>query len=111
VARGVDDVDFDPLERDCRVFRQDRDPPLLLQVVGIHDPLFNHLIVAKHFGLAQHGVDERRLAVVDVRDDGDVAHVGAGRRVGQGGRRRGGGLGGGRVWGGGGVGGRWEKGK
>jgi hypothetical protein len=25
--------------------------------------------------LPQHGVDQRRLAVVDVRDDGDVAKI------------------------------------
>jgi hypothetical protein len=28
--------------------------------------------------LPQHGVDQRRLAVVDVRDDGDVAKIHAG---------------------------------
>jgi hypothetical protein len=31
-------------------------------------------------GLVQHGIDERRLAVVNVRDDGDVANVGSTRR-------------------------------
>ena len=35
--------------------------------------------------LAEHGVDERRLAVVHVRDDGHVAQVGAdGGRAGRG---------------------------
>jgi hypothetical protein len=36
----------------------------------------------KHAGLAQHGVDKGGLAVVDVRDDRDVADVGAGRHAG-----------------------------
>ena len=35
---------------------------------------------AERAGLAQHRVHERGLAVVDVRDDGDVAQVGADRR-------------------------------
>ena len=34
---------------------------------------------AERAGLAEHRVDERGLAVVDVGDDGDVAQVGAGR--------------------------------
>ena len=33
------------------------------------------LIVAERAGLAEHLVDERRLAVVDVRDDGDVTDL------------------------------------
>ena len=35
------------------------------------------LVRGEHAGLAQHGVDQRGLAVVDVRDDRDVADVGA----------------------------------
>ena len=31
------------------------------------------LVVAELAALAQQGVDQRRLAMVDVRDDGDVA--------------------------------------
>ena len=38
-------------------------------------PLLYRLVVAEHLGLPEHGVDERGLAVVDVRDDGDVADV------------------------------------
>jgi hypothetical protein len=32
-------------------------------------------VLAEGAGLAEHGVDERGLAVVDVRDDRDVAEV------------------------------------
>ena len=59
-------------------------------------PLLHRLVLAEHLGLPEHRVDERGLAVVDVRDDGDVADVLAelGREVlgglgGRGGRRRG----------------------
>ena len=33
------------------------------------------LVLAEDAGLPEHRVDERRLAVVDVGDDGDVADV------------------------------------
>ena len=33
------------------------------------------LVLAERAGLPEHRVDERRLAVVDVRDDRDVAQV------------------------------------
>ena len=44
--------------------------------VGIHDEVDDVLVVPKDVGVAQHGVDEGGLAVVDVGDDGDVAEVG-----------------------------------
>ncbi len=52
VARRVDDIDMGdgavcigPLDR--RAFGEDGDAPLLLQVGGIHGPLFDALIVAE----------------------------------------------------------------
>ena len=38
-------------------------------------PLGDVLVGAERAGLAEHGVDERGLAMVDVGDDGDVADV------------------------------------
>ena len=37
--------------------------------------LVDVLVLAERAGLPEHRVDERRLAVVDVRDDRDVAEV------------------------------------
>ena len=37
--------------------------------------LAHQLAVAEPAALAQHAIDQRRLAVVDVGDDGDVADV------------------------------------
>lgn len=34
-----------------------------------------HLIIAEHLGLVEHGINKRGLAVIDVRNDGDVADV------------------------------------
>ena len=43
---------------------------------GVHDPVGDRLVGAERAGLAQQGVDERGLAVVDVGDDRHVADVG-----------------------------------
>jgi hypothetical protein len=48
-------------------------PALPLQRVGVHHALLDHLVLAERARLAEHLVDERRLAVVDVGDDGDVS--------------------------------------
>ena len=45
----------------------------------VHDPVDDGLVRPERAGLAEHRVDERGLAVVDVGDDGDVAEVGADR--------------------------------
>ena len=75
VAGRVHDVDLHVLVVDGRVLRHDRDALLALEVDGIHDPLGHVLVGAEDARLPQHGVHEGRLAVVDVRDDGDVPDV------------------------------------
>ena len=77
VARRVDDVDLHPAVRDRGVLGEDRDAALALEVVRVHHALDDDLVGAEDAALVQHRVDERRLAVVDVGDDGDVPHVGA----------------------------------
>jgi hypothetical protein len=80
VTRGVDDVDRHRLTAagrtgvvDRGVLRQDRDALLALEVAGVHHPVDQRGALTEGAGGAQHGVDQRGLAVVDVRDDGDVA--------------------------------------
>ena len=82
VTGGVDDVDRDGTVGrvharvgDRRVLGEDRDALLALEIVRVHRALFHVLVRAERVGLAEHGVDERRLAVVDVGDDRDVAEV------------------------------------
>ncbi len=58
---------------DRRVLRQNGDAALALEVRVVHRPLGDPLIRAEHAALMQERVDERRLAVVDVGDDRDVA--------------------------------------
>ena len=85
VAGGVDDVDLRPLPVNGDVLGEDRDPPLPLEVVGVEDPLAGELAGAELPALSQQAVDERRLAMIDVCDDGDVTDVGTAREWGGGG--------------------------
>jgi len=78
VARRIDDVDLDPVADHGGVLGQDGDALLTLQVHGVHDPLGDLLVVAESTRLAEQGIDEGGLAVVDVRDDGHVPQVGTG---------------------------------
>jgi hypothetical protein len=75
VARRVDDVDLGPAIDDRGVLCHDRDAALALEVVGVHHALGDLLVITENVALAQHGIDQRRLPVVDVRDDRDVADV------------------------------------
>ncbi len=93
VTGGVDDVDRHRLAAaggtgvvDRGVLREDGDPLLALEVAGVHHPLREALglVGGERSRLVQHRVDERRLAVVDVRDDRDVAEVGTGGHGGAG---------------------------
>ncbi len=73
VARRVDDVDevAAPLHR--AVLGADRDAALALEVAAVHDALLDPGVVAEHTGGAEDAVDQGRLAVVDVGDDGEIA--------------------------------------
>ena len=73
VAGRVDDVDAVVAPGDRGVLGENRDAALALQVVRIHDPLLQVLARIERAGLPQQLIDERGLAVIDVRDDGDVA--------------------------------------
>ena len=75
VAGRVDNVDLDVVIEDGGVLGQNRDAALALQFVRVHDALDVVLVGAKRAALLQHGVDQRGLAVVDVRDDGDIANA------------------------------------
>ena len=75
VARRVDDVHLRVADLDRRVLGEDRDALLALEVHRVHDSLGHVLIRPEGAGLPEQGVDERRLAVVDVRDDRDVPEV------------------------------------
>ncbi len=85
VARGVDDVDdghaaVGVLAVHGGVLRQDRDALFLLEVTGVHQSL-DCIVTAmsQGTGLPQHRVDQGRLPMVDVRHDGDIPKIHAGK--------------------------------
>ena len=75
VAGGVDDVDAGVLPDDRGRLGEDGDAALALEIVRIHHPFGDALVLAEGAGLLEQLVDEGRLAVVDVGDDGDVAEL------------------------------------
>src|SRR5687768_1028053 len=80
MARGVNEVDLDGLVSqrieiiDGDILRQNGDAALALQRIGIEHGVL-HLAVAEVAALAQESVHQRRLAMVDVGNDGYVADV------------------------------------
>ncbi len=75
VARRVDDVDPRAAPDHRGALGEDRDAALALEVVGIEGALDQLLAGAEGAALLQQTVDQGRLAVVDVGDDGDVAQI------------------------------------
>src|SRR6185295_7158451 len=79
VARCVDQVELVLLAVAGNVGHADRveldgDPALALQVQGIQN-LSLHLPLLQHAGCLDQPIGERRLAVVDVRDNAEVANM------------------------------------
>ena len=81
VPRRVDEVHLHVADADAAVLRENRDAALALLVVGVHDQAvlpadeFVQLLGPELPGLPEHLIDECRLAVVDVGNDGDVANI------------------------------------
>ena len=75
VAGRVDHVDVDALVVEGGVLGVDRDAALALEVFRVHHALGGRVLRRQRAGLAQQAVEQRRLAVIDVRDDREVAHV------------------------------------
>ena len=75
VARRVDDIDAGVLPDQRGRLGEDGNAALAFEVVGIHCPLGDALIVAERAGLLQKAVDQGGFAMVDMGNDGDVAQV------------------------------------
>ena len=77
VAGGVHDVDVVNLVFEGGVLGADGDALFLFQIHGIHQAFVGGfmLVGAESAGLLEQAIHERCLAVVNVRDDGDVPDV------------------------------------
>ena len=74
VARRVDQVELVALPRDAHGLRLDRDAALALEIHRV-EQLGAHVALDDRLGDLEDAVGERRLAVVDVRDDREVADL------------------------------------
>ena len=76
VAGRVHNVDARAVIGDGGVLGQDRDAAFALEIIGVHHPLHHGFALPENAALPEHGVHQRGLAVVHMRDDGDVANGG-----------------------------------
>ena len=73
VTRRIDDIDARVPPGHGRTLGKDGNSPLPLQIVGIHCPFVNALIVPKCAALFQYGINQGRLAVIHMRDNSNIA--------------------------------------
>ena len=73
VPRCVDNIYLDVLIMNRRIFCKNRNPPLALQIVIVHNTLGNNLVFTESPALPEHLVNESCLSVVDVRHDSDIS--------------------------------------
>ena len=59
-------------QRTAVCFATNRDSTLSLEIHSVHDALGDLLVGAECPALFQHGIDKRRLPMIDVGDNGDV---------------------------------------
>ena len=57
------------------ILGENRDTFLALEIEFVHGTFLHVLVRAKCPGLLKHGIHERRLAMIHVRDNGDIANV------------------------------------
>lgn len=75
VTRSIHDINQVIFIRNRGVFGQNRNAPFTLQIVRVHDAFLHHFIVAVCAGLLEKLIHERRLAMVNVGDNSDIANV------------------------------------
>jgi hypothetical protein len=73
MARGVDEIDVDPVPVHGGSLSKNRDSAFALLIVGVHDSVDDGGVVTKRTGGSEERIDESRLAMVDVGDKGNVA--------------------------------------
>src|SRR4030095_4727135 len=72
-TRCMYDMDQQFFVVDGGVLRQDRDAALALEVGVVHHAIGDLLVGAEGAALAQQAIDERGFAMINVRDDRDIA--------------------------------------
>ena len=73
VPRCIDDVDVVAFVADACVFRENRDAAFPLDSSGVHNAFVHFFAFVERAALFENLVDERRLAVVNMRDNRNVS--------------------------------------
>ena len=80
MSRRIDDIDMRTLIFHGTVLGENGNPAFLFQIVGIHHPFTDGLVFAERSGLPQQLIDQRGFAMIDMRDNRDVADCAFGFR-------------------------------
>ena len=75
MARSVNDIDLDVLIGYRYIFCQNRDAPFPLDVIAVENQLVKVLWLTYQVRLVNHPVNQRRLAMIDVRYQRDVSNI------------------------------------
>jgi hypothetical protein len=75
VPWGINDVDTVVIPFNRGVFREDGNPTLFLQIVGVHHAFLGFGTRIKRTGLLQQLINQGSFTMVNVRDDGDVTQI------------------------------------
>ena len=73
MARRIDDIDMHAFVIDRAVLCKNSDAALALDIVGVHHAFGDVLMRGERAGLMQQLIHQRRLAMIDVGDDRDIA--------------------------------------
>ena len=72
MSRRVDDIDSIISPANSGVFGQNGDAALTLLIIRVHDALSARHFSVQRTGLLQQAIHQRRFAMVDVSNNGDV---------------------------------------
>ncbi|BCS49665.1 hypothetical protein JUNP479_2384 [Aeromonas jandaei] len=73
MTRGINDVDAVVIPADRSVLGENGDATFPFQIIGVHDPFLAFRGAVQGTGLLQQFVHKRRFAVVNVRNNRNIA--------------------------------------
>ena len=75
MSRRIHNIDLDIVVENRSILRKNCNSPLALDIPRVHHALIDLLIRAKNVTLTQHCIDQGRLTVIDMCNNGNVAQL------------------------------------
>ncbi len=75
MSGSINDIDFNTAISNCRIFCQDGDSAFAFLVIAIHNKFAYVLVLTEDMALLEQAIHQRRFAVVDVGNNGNIADV------------------------------------